>query len=70
MGLRMNVPNSWWAGNSCFLLNGGAIFHLNFHQHIKLYFQLDFDKDKGIYHAMHYNAVLPYADKSHLSFAH
>jgi hypothetical protein len=42
-GLCMNVPNSWWAGNTGLLLNVGAFSHLNFHQQNELYFQLEVD---------------------------
>jgi hypothetical protein len=47
-----------------------AISHLNFHQQIEPYFQHELDDDKGVYHAMHYNAVLLYKDKSHPTFVH
>jgi hypothetical protein len=70
IGLRMNIPNSSWAGNTCLLLNVGAISHLYLHQQNELYFQLELGNDKGIYHATCYNAVLLYGDKSHLSFVH
>jgi hypothetical protein len=64
IGICINIPDSWWAGNTCLLLNGGAISHLDFHQQNELYFQPELDDDKGIYHAMRYNVVLLYVDKS------
>jgi hypothetical protein len=68
--LCMNVPNSWWAGITSLELNAGAISHLDFNQENECYFQLELDKEKGIYQAMRYDAVLLYADESHPMFAH
>jgi hypothetical protein len=69
-GLCMNVPSSWWASITSPELNAGAISHLDFNQENERFFQLELDEEKGIYHAMRYDAVLLYPDKSHPTFAH
>jgi len=58
-GLRMNVPHDWWDGFTGHKLNGGVIARVDFGIDGNKYFQLELDGERGAYHPMRYDAVMP-----------
>jgi hypothetical protein len=68
-GLRMKVPDDWWPGFSGRALNNGVITCVDFDIDTNNHFQLELDKEHGIFYAMRYDAVVWFAGKMHSSFS-
>ena len=68
-GLRMKVPDDWWPGFSGRALNAGAIARVDLDINTNNHFQLELDKERGVFYAMQYNAVVRFADETHHSFS-
>ena len=69
VGLRMKVPEHWWAGCTGNTLCEGEIAAIDFTDNAGRYFQLELDDEKGSHYAMRYDAVLHYADEEHKTFS-
>ena len=67
-GLHMNVPDDWWPGFTGHQLNGRVIACVDFEINRNKYFQLKLDKERGIFYAVRYDAIVRYADEAHRSF--
>jgi hypothetical protein len=63
VGLRLNVPNSWWPGFVDGGLNRGQIAAVNLDAPNEYYFKVELDDELGAHYAMRYDSVLLYADK-------
>ncbi len=68
-GLRMKVPDDWWPGFSGRALNAGAIARVDLDIDTNNHFQLELDKEQGVFYAMRYDAVVRFADETHHSFS-
>jgi hypothetical protein len=69
VGLCMEVPNYWWPAFSGQALNAGIIAGVDFNIETDNHFQLKLDNEQGVYYAMHYAAIVHFADKMHCSFS-
>ncbi len=69
VGLRIEVPNNWWPAFSGQALNAGRIAGVDFNIKTNNNFQLKLDNEPGVYYAMHYDAVVRFADETHRSFS-
>jgi hypothetical protein len=69
VGICMKVPNDWWPYVSGQTLNTGVIAGVNFDINTNNHIQLELDKERGIYYAMHYDAIVLYANKAHPTFS-
>jgi hypothetical protein len=69
VGLRLNVPNSWWPGFVDDGLNRGRIAAINLDAPNAFYFEVELDKDLGAHYAMRYDSVLLYADEGQPGFS-
>ena len=65
----MKVPDDWWPGFSGRALNAGAIARVDLDIDTNNHFQLELDKERGVFYAMRYNAVIRFANKTHHSFS-
>ena len=68
-GLRMKVPDDWWPGFSGRALNAGAIACVDLDINTNNHFQLELDKERGVFYAMRYDAVVRFADETHRYFS-
>ena len=68
-GLSMRVPDDWLPGFSGRALNAGVIACVDLDIGTNNHFQIELDKEWGIFYAMQYNAVVCFADKTHCSFS-
>jgi len=69
VGLRLNVPNSWWPGFVDDGLNRGRISAINLHAPNAFYFEVELDNELGAHYAMRYDSVLLYADEGQPGFS-
>jgi hypothetical protein len=69
VGFCMEVPNNWWPAFSGQAPNTGRIAGVDFDIKTEKHFQLELDNEQGVYYAMHYDAVVCFADKMHHSFS-
>ena len=69
VGLRLNVPNSWWPGFVDGGLNRGRIAAVNLGAPNKFYFEVELDDELGAHYAMRYDSVLLYADEGQPGFS-
>jgi len=68
VGLRLNVPNSWWPGFVDDGLNRGRIAAINLDVPNAFYFEVELDNELGAHYAMRYDSVLLYADEGQPGF--
>ena len=68
-GLRMKVPDDWWPGFSGSALNAGVIARVDLDIDTNNHYQLELDKERGVFYAMRYDAVVHYADETHRSYS-
>ena len=68
IGLRMKVPERWWAGCTGSKLFHGQIIAIDFSDDAERYFQFELDSEKGAHYLIRYDAVLHYADEDHQSY--
>jgi hypothetical protein len=68
-GLRMKVPDDWWPGFSGRALNAGVITRVDLDINTNNHFQLKLDKERGVFYAMRYDAIVRFADETHRSFS-
>ena len=69
VGLRLNVPNSWWPGFVDGGLNRGRIAAVNLDVPNEYYFEVELDDELGAHYAMRYASVLLYADEGQPGFS-
>jgi hypothetical protein len=69
VGLRLNVPNSWWPGFVDDGLNRGRIAAINLDALNAFYFEVELDNELGAHYVMHYDSVLLYADEGQPRFS-
>jgi hypothetical protein len=69
VGLRLNIPNSWWPGFVDGGLNRGRIAAINFDALNAYYFEVELDDELGAHYAMRYDSVLLYADEGQPGFS-
>jgi hypothetical protein len=69
VGLRLNVPNSWWPGFVDDGLNRGRIAAINLDAPNAFYFEVELDNELGAHYAMRYDSVLLYADEGQPGFS-
>ncbi len=69
VGLRLNVPNSWWPGFVDGGLNRGRIAAVNLDALNEYYFEVKLDDELGAHYAMRYDSVLLYADEGQPGFS-
>jgi hypothetical protein len=69
VGLRLNIPNSWWPGFVDGGLNQGQIAAINFDALNTYYFELKLGDELGAHYAMRYDSVLLYANKGQPGFS-
>ena len=76
VGLRMNVPGSWWNNNTSdsgingIILHPGKIHSINFQQHRNQSFLLQLDDiDEPELYPMRYDAVVAFADECSESYS-
>jgi hypothetical protein len=69
VGLRLNVPNSWWPGFVDGGLNRGRIAAVNLGAPNEFYFEVELDDELGAHYAMRYDSVLLYADEGQPGFS-
>ncbi len=65
----MKAPDDWWPGYLSHALNSGVIACVDLDIDTNNHFQLELDKERGVFYAMRYDAVVCYADKMHCSFS-
>jgi hypothetical protein len=63
VGLRLNIPNSWWPGIVDGGLNQGQIAAININALNAYYFKVELNDELRAHYAMRYDSVLLYADK-------
>ena len=68
VGLRLNVPNSWWPGFVDGGLNRGRIAAVNLGALNEFYFEVKLDDELGAHYAMRNDSVLLYADEGQPGF--
>jgi hypothetical protein len=68
VGLRLNIPNSWWPGFVDGGLNRGQIAAINFDTLNTYYFEVELNNELGAPYAMRYDSVLLYADEGQPGF--
>ena len=69
VGLRLNVPNSWWPGFVDDGLNRGRIAAINLDTPNAFYFEVELNNKLGAHYAMRYDSVLLYADEGQPGFS-
>jgi hypothetical protein len=69
VGLRLNVPNSWWPGFVDDGLNRGRIAAVNLDAPNAFYFEVELGNKLGAHYAMRYDSVLLYADEGQPGFS-
>ena len=69
IGLRLKVPERWWAGCTGSKLFHGKIIAIDFSDDAKRYFKFEPDSEKGAHYPIRYDAVLHYADEDHQSYS-
>ena len=70
VGLRLNVPNSWWRGFVDGGLNRGRIATVNLDALNAYYFKVELNNKLGAHYAMCYDSVLLYTDEEQPGFLH
>ena len=61
--------DDWWPGFSGSTLNAGVIARVDLDIDTNNHFQLELDKERGVFYAMRYDAVVRFADETHHSFS-
>jgi len=69
VGLRLNVPNSWWPGFVDDGLNRGRIAAINLDAPNAFYFEVELNNELGAHYTMRYDSVLLYADEGQPGFS-
>ena len=69
VGLRLNVPNSWWPGFVGDGLNRGRNAAINLDAPNSFYFEVELDNELGAHYAMRYDSILLYADEGQPGFS-
>jgi len=65
----MKVPDDWWPGFSGRALNAGVIARVDVDIDMNNHFQPELDKERGVFYAMQYDAVIHFTDETHRSFS-
>jgi len=66
VGLRLNVPNSWWPG----FVDGGLNRGRNLDALNAFHFKVKLDNELGAHYTMRYDSILLYADEGQPGFSH
>ena len=69
IGIRLQVPQSWWPGYSGSELYVGAVQELDFSDKWGRYFLFEDDDDVDICYPIQYDAVIHYADEEQRGYA-
>ncbi len=69
VGLRLNIPNTWWPWFSNGGINRGKIAAINYDPSSSYYFKDELDDEPGAHYAMRYSSVLLYVDDEQPGFS-